>query len=331
MEPMNCTADVQPDRCTVWAPTQDPQEAKQRARGITNLPDEAVTVHVPLVGGAFGRRSYEDFVALAVKASQAVGAPVQVVWTREDDVRHDLYHPFHLIYATAPLDNVRRRTITPHPAARGVPTGIWRSVDNVHQAFAEQCFLDEFAAATGQDPVELRRSLVPDRMRAVLDLAAEKAGWGTPLPEGHGRGLACHSTWGVTDVAQVVEVSVAGDGAVRVQRVVCAVDCGLVVNPDGVAAQMEGGIVMGLTAALKGPITIEKGRVQQSNFHDYPLLRLDEMPIVEVHLVPNDRAPQGVGEMGLPPAAPALANAIFAATGQRVRRLPIRAEDLQEA
>jgi isoquinoline 1-oxidoreductase beta subunit len=331
MEPISCTADVQPDRCTVWAPTQDPREAKQQARGITNLPDEAVTVHVPLVGGAFGRRSYEDFVVMAVKVSQAAGAPVQVVWTREDDVRHDLYHPFHLIYATAPLDNPRRRTITPYPAPGRVPTGIWRSVDNVHRAFAEQCFLDEFAAATGQDPVALRLSLVPERMRAVLELAAEKAGWGTPLPEGYGRGAACHSTWGVTDVAQVVEVSVAQGGAVRVHRVVCAVDCGLVVNPDAVAAQMEGGIVMGLTAALKGVVTVEKGRVQQSNFHDYPLLRLDEMPAVEVYLVSSNRAPQGVGEMGVPPAAPALANAIFAATGKRVRRLPIRAEDLRGA
>jgi isoquinoline 1-oxidoreductase beta subunit len=217
----------------------------------------------------------------------------------------------------------------PYPAPGGVPTGILRSVDNIHQAFAEQCFLDEFATATGQDPVELRRSLVPDRMRAVLDLAAEKSGWDASLPEGWGQGVACHSTWDVTDVAQVVEVSVGEDGAIRVQRVVCAVDCGLVVNPDGVAAQMEGGIVMGLTMALKGPITIDKGRVQQSNFHDYPLLRLDEMPAVEVYLVPSDRAPQGVGEMGLPPAAPALANAIFAASGKRVRRLPIRAEDLR--
>jgi len=201
----------------------------------------------------------------------------------------------------------------------------------VQQAFAEQCFLDEFAAATNRDPVELRRALVSDRMRAVLELAAKKAGWGAPLKKGWGRGIACHSTWGVTDVAQVVEVSVAEDGAVRVQRVVCAVDCGLVVNPDGVAAQMEGGIVMGLTAALKGAITIDKGQVQQSNFHDYPLLRLDEMPVVEVYRVPSARAPQGVGEMGLPPAAPALANAIFAATGKRVRRLPIRAEDLRGA
>lgn len=331
MEPMNCTADVQPDRCTVWAPTQDPQGAKAQARGITKLPDKAVTVHVPLVGGAFGRRSYEDFVVLAVKASQAAGAPVQVVWTREDDVQHDLYHPFHLMHATARLDDPHSRTITPYPAPGGVPTGILRSVDNVHQAFAEQCFLDEFAVATNQDPFELRRPLVPDRMKAVLELAAEKAGWGAPLPEGRGRGMACHSTWGVTDVAQVVEVSVAEDGAVHVHRVVCAVDCGLVVNPDGVAAQMEGGIVMGLTAALKGPITIDQGRVQQSNFHDYSLLRLDEMPAVEVYIVPSDRAPQGVGEMGFPPAAPALANAIFAATGKRVRRLPIRVEDLRGA
>jgi isoquinoline 1-oxidoreductase beta subunit len=331
MEPMNCTADVRPDQCTVWAPTQDPQEARDRARGITKLPDEAVTVHVPLVGGAFGRRSYEDYVEMAVKASQAVGAPVQVMWTREDDLQHDLYHPFHLLHAMAHLDDLSSRTIRPYPAPRGVPTGIWRSVDNVQQAFSEQCFLDEFAAATGQDPVELRRPLVPRRMQVVLDLAAEKAGWGTPLPEGRGRGIACHSTWGVTDVAQVVEVSVVEDGVVRVHRIVCAVDCGLVVNPEGVAAQMEGGIVFGLTAALKGAITIENGRVQQSNFHDYPLLRLDEMPAVEVYIVPSDRSPQGVGEMGLPPAAPALANAIYAATGKRLRRLPIRAEDLRGA
>lgn len=324
MEPMNCTADVQSDRCTVWAPTQAPQEAKGRAVELTGLPSEAVTVYVPLVGGGFGRRSYVDYVEQAVQISQMVGAPVQVVWTREDDIQHDLYHPLNLLHARARLDEPASLTITPYPAERGVPTGIWRTVDNFHQAFAHECFLDELAEATGQDPYEMRRELLPDRERVVLDLAAEKAGWGDPLPTGRGRGIAFHSTWDVTHVAQVAEVSMDPNGIVRVQRVVCAVDCGLAINPDMVEAQMEGGIVFGLSAALHGEITVEKGRVQQSNFHDYPILRFDEMPVIEVYIVPSQEPPQGVGEMGVAPIAPAVANALYALTGQRIRRLPIR-------
>jgi isoquinoline 1-oxidoreductase beta subunit len=212
-----------------------------------------------------------------------------------------------------------------------VPTGYWRSIKYFTEAFARESFLDEIAAHSGLDPYELRRELLPARARAVVDVAATQAGWGSPLPEGWGRGIAYYATHGATHVAQVAEVSVASDGTVRVHRVVCAVDCGTVVNPDTVKAQIEGGIVFGLTAALKASITIKAGRTQQSNFHDHPLLRMDEMPVVEVHIVPSDERPSGIGEMGVPPIAPAVANAIFAATGKRLRQLPIRTEDLRGA
>jgi isoquinoline 1-oxidoreductase beta subunit len=204
-------------------------------------------------------------------------------------------------------------------------------VDNVPEAFARESFIDEYAFATKQDPVELRRKIMYGPGLAVLELAAEKAGWGTPLPTGRGRGIAYHATWGVTHVAQVAEVSVDRDGHVRVHRVVCAVDCGIVINPDIVEAQMEGGIVFGLTTALKAAVSIEQGRVQQSNFHDYPLLRLDEAPVVEVYIVPSTESPTGIGEMSNPVIMPAVANAVFAATGKRIRRLPIKPEDLKAA
>lgn len=299
----------------------------------TKLPADAVVVHVPLVGGGFGRRHYNDFAGEAVQISIAVGAPTKLIWTREDDIQHDRYHAMSHTYVSAELDETGRPASLPrvrrYPMSVGVPTGYWRSVENFPEAFARESFLDEIASSKGLDPLELRLSLVPERARLVLELAAEKAGWGSPVPEAWGRGLAYWATFGVTHVAQVAEVSVDGDGSVRVHRVVCAVDCGTVVNPDTVVAQMEGGIVFGLTAALKAEITVESGRVQQSNFHDYPLLRMDEMPEIEVHIVPSDQSPRGVGEMGVPPIAPAVANAVYAATGKRIRRLPIRAEDLR--
>ncbi len=334
MEPMTCLVDVRTDRCEVWAPSQDPQAAKRRAGSITTLPADAIRVYVPLLGGGFGRRHGVDFVEEAVQISQAIGTPIKLVWTREDDIQHDLYHPLSYNYVSTRLDESGQPSGLPRvrsfPMESGVPTGYWRSVENFTEAFARESFLDEIAAEKGLDPYELRRTLLPEPARTVVELAATKAGWGSPLPAGWGRGLAYWATFGVTHVAQVAEVSVGSEGRIQVLRVVCAVDCGTVINPDTVAAQIEGGIVFGLTAALKAGITIEKGRVQQSNFHDYPLLRMDEMPVIEVHIVPSEARPRGIGEMGVPPIAPAVANAVFAATGKRIRRLPISAEELRE-
>ena len=338
MEPMNCVADVRPDRCEVWAPTQAPQSAQAMAGRIAGLPPEAVSVHVTLMGMGLGRRSATDFVADAVQVSKAIGQPVQVLWTRDDDMQHDFYHPTSAHYLRARLDPAAEIEIQNAGGGRGegaIPTGAWRSVSNFPQAFIRESFVDELAAALGRDPYELRlQRLTHDAHKAVLTMAASKAGWGEPLPAGSGRGIAFYIYGGNqgaergTYVAQVVEVQVQPDGSVRVPRVVCAVDCGIAINPDMIAAQIEGGIAHALTAALKGEITVAEGRVQQANFDDYPLLRLNEMPAVEVHILPSARAPQGMGEMGVPTLAPALANAIFNATGKRIRRLPIRAADL---
>ncbi len=328
-EPMNCTADVRSDHCEVWAPTQNPGQALSRISFITGLPRDNIQIHIPRVGGGFGRRLQVDYVEQAVQISSRAGAPVKLLWTREEDILHGFFHPLSVHQATANLDNLKM------PQVRSMTyqgwddlTYAWRSVTNFTDAFVQECFLDEMANALRRDPYELRLELEPSSMRAVLELAASKAGWGSPLPQGWGRGIACWSTWNVTPVAMVAEVSVSPGGIVQVQRVVCAIDCGLVINPDMVAAQMEGGIVWGLTAALKGSIDIENGRVLQGNFDDYPLLRMDEMPQVEVYLVPSDRHPSGVGEMGVPPAAPAVLNAVYNATGKRIRHLPLRQEDL---
>jgi isoquinoline 1-oxidoreductase beta subunit len=214
-------------------------------------------------------------------------------------------------------------------APGGVPTLWWRSVGHSHTAFAIESFIDELAHAAGKDPFEFRRGLLGKhpRHKAALELAAEKAGWHKPPGQGRGRGLAVHESFG-SFIAQVAEVSVSKDGEIRVQRVVCAIDCGPVVNPDTIAAQMEGGIAFGLTAALYGQITFEKGHVKQRNFHDYPMVRMNEMPVVETHIVPSTEKMGGVGEPGVPPIAPAVCNAIFAATGKRIRRLPIKPSHL---
>jgi isoquinoline 1-oxidoreductase subunit beta len=367
MEPMNCTALVTPDSCELWVPTQGQTGAQLVASKIAGLPIEKVKVNTTFLGGGFGRRSEQDFVAEAVQLSKATGAPVKVIWTREDDMQHDFYRPATLNRLSAALDKKgmpiawQHQMVGPSIFARvfpssikdgidrtsvegaanlpyaipnlqvtwamengAVPVGFWRSVGSSQNAYVTECFLDELAAAARKDPYEFRRTLLAKHPRhlGVLELAANKASWGKPLPSGRTRGIAVAEAFG-SYCAQVAEVSVER-GQVRVQRVVCAIDCGMVVNPDTVVAQMESAIVYGLTAALKGEITIKDGRVVQSNFHDYPLLRLDEMPDIEVHIVKSSEHPGGVGEPGTPPIAPAVANAVFAATGKPVRKLPIR-------
>ena len=358
MEPMVCVADVRSDGCDVWVPTQNRQEAKRHAQSITGLPADAIWIYVALIGGGFGRRLRVDYVDEAVELSKILGVPVKVFWTREDDLKHDFYRPasFHQMRARVDADgtplswehHIAAQTvasdsdlthgtdvpyriptrIVPSILALPVPTGYWRGVFNTQNALVNECFIDELAAVSGSDPYAFRMALLDDLapIKRVLELAASRAGWGTPLPEGWGRGIACHKTWN-TLVAQVVEVSVI-DGKLKIHRVVCAVDCGLVVNPDMIEAQMEGGIVFGLTSALYGEITLSHGQVVQRQFSDYALMRFDEMPVVEVHIVPDGLCPTGIGEMGNPPASPALLNAIYAVTGKRIRRLPIRAEDL---
>jgi isoquinoline 1-oxidoreductase beta subunit len=366
MEPMNATADIRHGSCEVWAPTQFPSMAQEVAGKIAGVPAEKVVVHITLLGGGFGRRTEGDFVADAVEASKAVGAPVQVLWTREDDMQHDVYRPasYHVLRAGLDADGRliawTHRVVAPSIRGQGgekleggldrgavdgavdlpyaipnlrvdyvmantpVPVGYWRSVYASQTAFANECFLDEIANAAGKDPVELRRDLLRNapHHKAVLELVAEKSGWGKPLAAGRFRGLAVHKSFH-TYVAEVAEVSLEKDGTPRVHRVVCAIDCGLAVNPAGIASQMQSGIVYGLSAAIRGKITVDKGRVQQSNFDDYQPLRFGEMPHVEAYIVPSTAPPTGTGEPGLPPIAPAVANAVSAARGQRVRKLPM--------
>jgi len=367
MEPMNCTAQLSDAGCDIWVPTQGQTRTHETAMRLTGLPAHKVRVHTTYLGGGFGRRGEQDFVIDALETARAVGAPVKVMWTREDDMRHDYYRPATYNRLAAALDeqgmplawqhaiagpSIRERDSRERetsgedfsategalnlpyaiPSIRvsyarvnsAVPVGYWRSVASSQNAFITECFLDEVATAGGKDPYQLRRTLLEgqSRLRGVLELAADKAGWGTPPAAGRYHGIAVAESFG-SYVAQVAEVSIER-GRPRVHRVVCAIDCGMVVNPDTVVAQMESGIVYGLTAALKGEITIEDGRVVQSNFDDYPLLRLDECPDIEVYIVPSLEAPGGVGEPGTPPIAPAVANAVFAATGKPVRRLPIR-------
>jgi isoquinoline 1-oxidoreductase beta subunit len=367
MEPMNCTAHVRADGVDIWAPTQFQTGAQMAGAQIGGVAPDKVAVHTTYLGGGFGRRFELDFITEALITSKSVGAPVKVIWSREDDVQHAQYRPANYHQMRAGLDANGQpvawthRIVAPSIMARlfpdsikngldgeaveggmglpyavpnvhvdyvltdtGIPVGFWRSVNNSFNAFAVETFIDELAAAAKKDPYEYRRALLGNaaRHRGALELAATKAGWGTPLPGGRARGIAVHKSF-ASYVAEVAEVSVSPAGEVRVHRVVCAVDCGLHVNPDTVEAQMQSAIVFGLTAALKGAITIDKGRVMQSNFHDYQMLRMAEMPVVEVHIVQNSEEPGGVGEPGTPPIAPAVCNAIFAATGKRIRKLPI--------
>ncbi len=368
MEPMNATAWIRPDRCDIWAPTQNPQGCRAEGARVSGLPEGKVTVHTTYLGGGFGRRFATDSVAEALQCSKAAGAPVKVTWTREDDIQHDLYRPVSLHILSGCLDGSGTLTALTHrivaPSITGqrspeavrdgmdrsagegatelpyaianfrvdyvmantaVPIGPWRSVYPSQTVFAVESFLDELASEASKDPYRFRHDLMArqPKMQRVLDLAAEKAGWGTPLPAGRFRGIAFSPpAFFQTPVAQVVEISLVKN-RVRVHRVVTAIDCGIVVNPDGVAAQMEGGVVYGLSAALHGKITIKGGSVEQGNFDDYPVLTMDEMPAVETHIVPSTNPPSGTGEPGLPAVAAAVANAVFAATGKRIRSLPI--------
>ena len=375
MEPMNCTVHVQPGACEVWVGTQVVARAQAAAAEVTGLPKEMVKVHNHLIGGGFGRRLDIDGVTWAVKVAQQVDGPVKVIWTREEDIQHDLYRPYYYDRLSAGLDergmpmawtdrvtasSIMARWAPPsfkngldsdavegakeppydlpnilvdyvRQEPPGIQTAFWRGVGPTHNIFVVESFIDELAAAANQDPLEYRLALLGKSPRAkrVLELAAEKSGWGQELPAGQGRGLSVQNVFG-TYLSEVAEVEVAKDGSVQVKRVVCAVDCGQVVNPDTVRAQLESGVIFGITAALYGEITLKDGRVGQSNFDNYRMLRMDQAPKIEVYIVESLEAPGGIGEPGTSALAPAVANAVFAATGKRLRKLPLDAAALQQ-
>jgi isoquinoline 1-oxidoreductase beta subunit len=368
MEPMNCTADVKADRCEIYLGTQVQQLAQAAAADAAGLKPEQVSVRTTLLGGGFGRRLEVDFVPAAVMASKAVGAPVKLIWTREDDMTHDQYRPPAREAVTAGLDehgglsawalHITSPSITsrfdptskdpfdsvieyvqnfPYAIANfdlryvrqeiGIDVGYMRSVSHTPNCFAIESSIDEIAALASKDPLEYRRQLLAGKARhlQVLKLIAERSDWGR-APAGHHQGIAFMEGYSSL-IAQVAEVSVT-NGAVAVHRVTCVIDCGQVVNPRIVESQLESGIVYGLSAALWGEITLQGGRVQQRNFNDYRVLRVNEMPVIDVHLIPSDAPPGGIGETGVPPIAPALCNALFAATGKRIRSLPIARQKL---
>ena len=401
MEPMNTTVHVREDGIEVWSPTQIAAETQAEIAALAGVPKEKVTVHMTYSGGSFGRRYQWDYQAEAWQVAKEMKVPVQLLWSREDDMQHDFYRPYSFHRMTAGLDAENRLQAWKHrivttpiravfdsaeslrdpkhvasqeiggadtppyavpnfhvdyaPVESAVPRAWWRSVESSFNAFATECFIDEVAYAAGQDPCAFRiklldapqarnpqsndlgekteasthqeaaaatRALNNRKFQAVLRLAAEKGDWGKPLPAGQGRGIACHS-FADSYVAIVAEVAIDAAGSVTVTRVVCGVDCGTAVNPDGVRAMAEGGINFALTPVLGGEITINDGAVVESNFNDYQVLRINQAPEIEVHLLPSNEPPRGMGETTVPPLAPAVANAVFAATGKRLRRLPI--------
>ncbi len=406
MEPMSCTAHVNGDGCEIWVPTQGPSGARRAAAEALGIPTERVRVHTTFLGGGFGRRTYNDFVVQTVLASKAVRRPVKLIWTREEDMRHDRYRPAYetrfrggldengnaiawsqrivgpplagqsspdwvksaaeWLHSTAGpsfldeslpgflankvpawirtgrdwlgVDGARVSYAIPHQSLEyvlrhsGVPVGIWRGVGQTQNTFFIESFIDELAHAAVQDPYAYRRRFLGSEARPlrVLNRAARAAGWDEPLGPGRGRGIAFHRGVG-SFTCQVAEVSMREDGQFDVERVVCVVDCGRVVHPDGVVSQVEGGIAFGLSAAIHGRVRVEAGGVAQSNFHDYPLLTMREMPRIEVHLIESDAPPGGVGELANPAIAPAVANAVFAASGKRIRSLPFRTPRASES
>jgi len=367
MEPMNCTAQVTPGACEIWVGTQVMTRVQSTAAEVLGLPADKVTVHNHLIGGGFGRRLEPDMVASAVRIAKQVDGPVKVVWTREEDIRHDVYRPVYRDTISASISDGKiaawKYRVTGSaviarwlpPAFQGgididavdsavdmpydipnrvveyvraeppaVPTGFWRGVGPNNNVFATECFMDELARKAGKDPIDFRRSMLGNnpRLAAALDLVAAKSGWGQPLPARAGRGVSVQPSFG-SFIATVVEAEVDDRGEVRLRRVTSAVDTGIAVNPDTIVAQLQGGLIFGLTAALFGEVTIEKGRVQQSNFNDYRMLRIDEVPQIDVHVIKSSEDPGGIGETGVTAGPPALRNAIYAATGVALRRLPI--------
>jgi isoquinoline 1-oxidoreductase beta subunit len=367
MEPVNATAHVTADSCEIWTGTQVMTRVQSEAAKAAGLPVEKVIVNNHLLGGGFGRKLEADMVVAAVRVAKQVDGPVKMVWTREEDIQHDIYRPVYRDTIAATLSegkivgwkykvsgsSVMARWFPPgfqkgvdidgvdsaidipydipnlhvefvRAEPKAVPTGFWRGVGPNNNVFAIECFMDELAKKAAKDPVDFRRSMLGNQPRflAALNLAAEKSGWGQPLPARVGRGVCVQPSF-ASFIATVVEAEVDEQGEVHLRRITSAVDTGIAVNPDTIAAQLEGGLIFGLTAALYGEITIDKGRVQQSNFNDYRMLRIDQAPKIEVHIIKSGEAPGGIGETGVTAGPPALRNAIFAATGVALRRLPI--------
>ena len=367
MEPVNATVHLKPDSCEIWTGTQVIARVQAEAAKAAGLPVEKVIANNHLLGGGFGRKLEPDMVVAAVRIAKHVDGPVKVVWTREEDIQHDVYRPVYRDSITATLSdgkivgwkyrvsgssimarwfppgfakgididavdsaidmpydipNFHVEYVRAEPPA--VPTGFWRGVGPNNNVFAIECFMDELARKAGKDPVDFRRSMLGSQPRflAALNLAAEKSNWGQPLPARVGRGVCVQPSF-ASFIATVVEAEVDEFGEVRLRRVTSAVDTGIAVNPDTIRAQLEGGLIFGLTAALYGEITIDKGRVQQSNFNDYRMLRMDQAPKIEIHIIKSGEAPGGIGETGATAGPPALRNAIYAATGVALRRLPI--------
>lgn len=368
MEPVNCTVSVRADGCDIWVGTQVPTRAVDAGVRITGLPADKITVHNHLLGGGFGRRLETDFIAQALKVGKQLNTPVKVVWTREEDVQHDMYRPYYYDTISAGLDANGKPIAWQHrivgssilarfapPAFKNgldpdavevasdlpydlpnqlidyvrqepmdIPTAFWRGVGPTRSTFVVESFIDELAAQAKIDPAKYRRDLLDKTPRAknVLDVATQAAGWGSTLPKGQGRGVSVMHAFG-SFLSMVVDVTVNGDGEVAVNRVVCAVDCGMVVNPNTIEAQIQGGVIFAITAALYSEITIKDGRVEQSNFTDYRILRIDQTPTIDVHIIRSTEAPGGIGEPGTAALSPALTNAIYAATGKRLRQLPV--------